>query len=561
MIDDTGFKTETVFPKKILKTTGCIHNSDTLLFTKILQITTDESDCVSMSNSSDSQNASILLDFGKEYNGAIRILTYTVDGNNTLEIRISYGESVSEALSSIGNKGATNDHAIRDYTAKLTSYSDMTFSESGFRFVRLELLSPDSSIKIKAISLESKIRNLEYKGTFKCDNDIINKIYDTAAYTCHLCMQQFIWDGIKRDRLVWVGDMHPEMLTVRTLFGSNNVITESLRFMRKQTPLPNWMNGMPTYSLWWLHILYDWYLYTGDNEFIVENKEYAISLIRIISELINTDGTDNLPGYFLDWPCNNKPQSISGSRALLALALTSSAELCKIYEEYDLSAICTDKKNILINTQLNSYGAKQVTAVAALAGWIDEESAGKEILTNGAAGWSTFMSYYLLKTASKHSMTEALDALQSYYGAMLEMGATTFWEDFDLSWINNSTPIDMIPDDDRTDIHGDFGAFCYKGLRHSLCHGWSSAPTAFLAEEVLGVKIVAPGCKTIILEPDLGNLNFAEGLFPTPHGNVFISCTKNDNIIKTVYSAPAGVEIITKEKYRGEYIYEFYEYR
>ena len=35
----------------------------------------------------------------------------------------------------------------------------------------------------------------------------------------------------------------------------------------------------------------------------------------------------------------------------------------------------------------------------------------------------------------------------------------------------------------QRDIHGDFGAFCYQGFRHSLCHGWSAGVIGFLKEE------------------------------------------------------------------------------
>ena len=28
----------------------------------------------------------------------------------------------------------------------------------------------------------------------------------------------------------------------------------------------------------------------------------------------------------------------------------------------------------------------------------------------------------------------------------------------------------------KKDIHGDYGDYCYKGFRHSLCHGWASGP-------------------------------------------------------------------------------------
>lgn len=547
----------TVYPVKIIKEEGIVVNSTALLSEKYMQITTAEKEITTLINKNSVKNASVLLDFGKEYNGAIRILTYHADSEDTAKCRITYGESVSEALSDIGHKNSTNDHAIRDFAVEMTSYSDMTYTESGFRFVRIELISPDSEISIKSIVLCSKMRKVEYLGSFECDNKVLNNIYNTSAYTCHACMQQFIWDGIKRDRLVWIGDMHPEMLTVRSVFGVHPIIEESLRFMRNQTPLPCWMNGMPTYSLWWLHILYDWYNYSGNDDFLQENKDYALSLISIIINLVNEDGTDNIPSYFLDWPCNEKPQSISGSRALLALTLESASKLCLIFNQKNSSDECLRKKEILTSTTLESYGAKQVTAIGALSGWTDSYEAGKEILNNKSEGWSTFMSYYLLKASSCYNMSETLDALSEYYGAMLDLGATTFWEDFDISWKNNASPIDSIPADAKADIHGDFGKFCYKGLRHSLCHGWSSAPTAFLAEEVLGIRISESGCKSVVISPDLGNLTYAKGSYPTPYGNIFVDIQKIDNNINIRYSAPHEIKIITEAKYKESISYEF----
>lgn len=560
MKETKEFITDNIFPENILLTSGNVIDSENLLKKKTLQITTEENDCCVLSNIDSDSNAFILLDYGKEYNGSIRILTHTQKSDAQITIRITYGESVSETLCDIGIKGATNDHAIRDFKALLTPYSDMTFIESGFRFAKIELLTPDSEVRIKAITLRSKIRDLKYIGSFRCNNEILNKIFDTAAYTCHLCMQQYIWDGIKRDRLVWVGDMHPEMLTVRSVFGAHNIIPESLNFMRSNTPLPNWMNGMPTYSLWWLHILYDWYLYSGDDCFLTANKKYALELIHIIVQLVNENGSDNLPGYFLDWPCNNKPQSISGSRALLALTLESCEKLCEIFNESELAHECRHKKSCLINTKIDSFGAKQVTAIAALAGWINKTDAAKEVLINGASGWSTFMSYYLLKTAACYDMQAALTALEEYYGGMLSVGATTFWEDFDINWLTDSGRIDTIPDYDKKDIHADYGAFCYKGLRHSLCHGWSSAPTAFLIENVLGIKITSPGCKTITIEPDLGNLEYCEGCLPTPEGNIYVRCNAVKNTIITNFSAPDSIDVTTKEKHKGVYTYEFHRY-
>lgn len=535
------------YPETIITEFGHNENKESLLKEKILQITTNEQDCFVLSNKKQADNSYILLDFGKEMNAKIRILTYLVDGADMAKLRITYGESVSEALSEIGERNATNDHSTRDYSYDFPDYSDITLNESGFRFAKIELLSKNVSIKIKSIVAVAVYRDIPYLGSFRCNDDTLNRIFDTAAYTCHLSMQQFMWDGIKRDRLVWVGDMHPEMLAVRTIFGNHCIIDESLRFMRETTPLPLWMNGMPTYSLWWIIILWDWFFYTGNTEFIEENKIYARELIEIICKLVNEDGSDNLPSYFLDWPCNNKKAGISGSRALLAYCLDKATEMTKYFKDFQLAELCELKKTYLLKTEAHSFGAKQVEAFYSLTGWKDEKQAAQVILNNGCQGFSTFMSYYLLKASSKRSISEALDALKEYYGAMLEMGATTFWEDFDIMWCKNSYPITSLPIENKNDIHGDFGKFCYQGLRHSLCHGWSSGPVAFIAEEVLGIKICAPGCRKIMIKPRLGNLKFVKGSYPTPYGIIRIESfiDEKGNLI-TNYDAPDEIEIITE---------------
>ncbi|NLK39548.1 MAG: hypothetical protein GX303_04780 [Clostridiales bacterium] len=63
--------------------------------------------------------------------------------------------------------------------------------------------------------------------SFECSDGCLNDIYNTAAYTCHLNMQTMLWDGIKRDRLVWVGDTHPEILAIRILFGNNELVWQN----------------------------------------------------------------------------------------------------------------------------------------------------------------------------------------------------------------------------------------------------------------------------------------------------------------------------------------------
>ena len=318
-----------LMPQRVVLTKGKVTAAPKLLKEKDLQIDLYEPSVTVLQNGKNpKQKAGILLDFGFEFHGGVRILTSRIKGSSSAGatlpdamVRISFGESVSEALSQLGEKGACNDHSPRVLTVPVVTLSDLEFGQSGFRFVYLELQSEDCLWQIKSVLGAFTYRELEYKGSFQCSDPLLNRIYEVAAYTCHLNLQNLLWDGIKRDRLVWVGDTHPEMLTICALFGQNDTLDESLRFARRHAPLPNFMNGMPSYSLWWLLILHDYYMATGDKKFLREQKAYALALAKHMASFIHADGSHTLPDYFLDWPTRYTPAAEAGVHGLLALTM------------------------------------------------------------------------------------------------------------------------------------------------------------------------------------------------------------------------------------------------
>jgi len=138
--------------------------------------------------------------------------------------------------------------------------------------------------------------------------------------------------------------------------------------------------------------------------------------------------------------------------------------------------------------------SKQAAALMALAGVGEAAALNREVMAvDGSKRLSTFYGYYVLQARAKAGDYQGcLEAIRQFWGGMLDLGATTFWEDFDLDWLTNAAPIDALVPAGKKDIHGDFGAYCYKGFRHSLCHGWASGPTAWLSEHVLGVQVIEP---------------------------------------------------------------------
>ena len=86
-----------------------------------------------------------------------------------------------------------------------------------------------------------------------------------------------------------------------------------------------------------------------------------------------------------------------------------------------------------------------------------------------------------LAKAGEHRLLA--DNVRRRWGAMLEAGATTFWE----HW------------------HG----------RESQCHAWSATPTYDLSTEVLGVAPLEPGFRQFVVAPKPAGLGWARGVFPS----------------------------------------------
>lgn len=533
-----------------------IEGEDSLLLARAEQICFGDDPCCRLTNKPGHAKASLLVDYGMEMHGTVRIIVKYVDSpaNNRANIRIRFGESVMEAMTDLGVKNTTNDHANRDIVMNIGFLSAQETNESGFRFMRIDLLDEEGSVQIKSVNAVFIFRDLEYKGSFECSDPLLNRIWNTAAYTVHVNMQEYLWDGIKRDRLVWIGDMHTEVMTILTAFGYNDVVPKSLDVAREDAPISegsmNWMNGMPSYSLWWLLIHYDWYMATGDLPYLMEQKEYMKILLSYLATLVDDRGVEQLPGKFLDWPnYENDAANHAGMQGLLKMALECGAYMMNVLSEPELSVVCADTAVKMKKHAPTTGGSKSAGSLLVLADIADARQMNDELIAvDGAHGFSTFLGYYLLKAKAKAGDYQgALDAMREYWGGMLRMGATTFWEDFNLEWMENAAPIDEIVPQGKVDIHGDRGAYCYVKFRHSLCHGWASGPCPFLTHYVLGVHVEEPGCRKISIEPHLADLSYAKGTYPTPFGIIHIAHTKmEDGSVHTDVSAPDDVEIIVK---------------
>ena len=527
---------EYILPKRIVLIEGDVQGAELLLSAAAQQVGLGEQKAARLRG-----KCRIVFDFGQELRGGLRVVAGR--GTGGMPVRLRLGESVGECLSDIGQKGSTNDHALRDITLPLPILSDQQFFDSGFRFACIEFSDERTDICLQAVNAVSVFSGREQVGSFVCSDALINRIFSVAAHTVKLCSSDYIWAGVKRDRLVWVGDLYPEITSFLTLFADDGCVSRSLDFVKAETPLPRWMNDFPMYSMWWIIILEEYYRMTGNAEYVLEQRAYYEKLIRQIDACVAESGDFDFGMNFVDWPTHGHTDEPEGVRSLCKLCARSGIQLEKLY---GIHTGCAE--NIL--EKLSRKGAevtekKQIVALKYLSGTPLSEGERRILTEGGAKGFSTFMSCFLLTALSDLGGEDmALAALREYYGGMLAMGATSFWEDFDVEWLQRAVcPIDRLALPGETDIHGDFGKFCYIGYRHSLCHGWSAGVIPFLIKRILGVTVEEAGYKKVRIAPRLGGLEYAKAEIPTPYGILRVDCRRENGKTVVKAEAPAGVEV------------------
>ena len=335
-------------------------------------------------------------------------------------------------------------------------------------------------------------------------------------------------------------------MAILNVFGAEKILSDSLDYLAATTPPDKWMHGMPTYTLWWIRNLAEWYRYTGDAEYVCRHADYLEKTFDHV--LSGMKGSEWRAGNFLDWPTkHNDKAAWAGTQGLALVAVRETMFLAEVAGRLALAEKARALEAALANLRPDPHGEKSAAAMLALSGLRDPKEMFTQVLgQNEHDGVSTFYGYYMIEAMSAAGQNQrALDTVRDYWGGMLDVGATSFWEDFRLSWTNNCFRIDELPVAGKKDVHGDYGEFCYPGFRHSLCHGWASGPASWCINHVLGIRPLDVGCKTIEVKPFLGDLEWAEGAMALPTGeavNVNVRKRSDDSLVVDV-AAPDWVKI------------------
>ena len=479
-------------------------------------------------------NKGVLADFGKETFGFIKVHGLRGKG----KMGIYYGESREEALST--TKCETLDELELDLPAIKDSIMPLS---KAFRYVNAQY---EGSVKADSISMLYEYAPVNERGSFKSSDQELNKIYDVAKYTFHLNTREFFIDGIKRDRWVWSGDAYQSYLMNYYSFFDAETVKRTLWAQRGKDPVTAHINTIMDYSFYWFLGIYDYYKFTGDKKFVQDIYPRMQSLMTYINGRKNKNGLlEWMPGdwIFIDWADKlSKEGEVSFEQLLYARSLETMALCAKLAddqtgaEQYGREAgelkkklfdlYWNEQKQALAHSRIDGKPTENVTRYANMFGiFFDYFNADqklgvkKNVLLNDSIAKITtpYMRFYELEAlCAMGEQSYVLKEMKDYWGGMLKLGATSFWEEYN-------------PDKKGAEHLAMYG----RPFGKSLCHAWGASPIYLLGKYYLGIQPITAGYETYLIEPNLGGLAWMEGKVPTQNGDIELYSSRKEIRVKS----------------------------
>ncbi|MBD3180815.1 Bacterial alpha-L-rhamnosidase [Candidatus Poribacteria bacterium] len=466
------------------------------------------------------QTPSVLFDLQREYNARLCIhnlsakkITILWNGAESLLEMTQYDNCITEILEV--NPGET-------------VYSVPT----GMKYVGLFVMGAVETEFDLDLVFESVGAKLSKTGNFQCDDEQINKIYETAVHTNYLCHQLALWDGIKRDRLPWVYDLYLAARGAYPIWNDFSILRRSLVELG-ETPYGLWMNGTASYTLWWFVTIWEYLMQRGDFEFVYELKPLMQRHIKWVTENIDENGFLNAPNSFIDWVPIKEDERHLSLQAIYTIARQALFNIKEFIPDLDINFNWSRPE--ISGESFLKVDPVVTKVLGILAGYVDNKKAFEFADSYRLADPITPCSAYLLACldVDLDIPHRGFSIIRSLWGGMLARGATTFWEAARCKY--------------SSDFHKDLTTYtAYDEYRISLCHAWSSTPVEWFSRVLLGVNPVTPGYSEVeiaIWTPD--GINRCEGTVSTPRGPIGVSwIRKKDGQIVVKTEVPEGVRVV-----------------
>ncbi|MDB5144026.1 MAG: Bacterial alpha-L-rhamnosidase [Mucilaginibacter sp.] len=494
----------------------------------------------------------LLLDQTFETNAYV---TLNFSGGKDAGISLGYAETLYDKGSNGRRKGNRNDVDGKDFIGRKDSLiadstEGQTFTTLNFRtyrYIKLIVQTKNEPLTIDDIYGTFTAYPFKLASVFKTDNTEIKQILDIGWRTARLNAWETYTDCPYYEQLQYIGDTRIQALLSYYNTNDDRLARNALTLMdhsrlaegvtRSCYPTKG-TQIIPTFSLWYICMLHDYWMYRNDIGFIKDKLIGERAVLDFFSKYQQPDGSLKDTPYwaFVDWAGNfaGGVKGADGSAAIYDLQLLWAyqwaaemeakiglKELANIYNQKatQLKATIQRKywdpgRKLYADTKEKTAYSQHVNSLAILTGMVsvtNMPAVVNALLSDKSMIQCTvYFKYYLNQALIKAGRGDDYMNWLGIWRENIAMGLTTWAEDSSLQTV-------------RSD-----------------CHAWGASPNIEFFRTILGIDSYAPGFRKIKIEPHLGTLTNVSGEVPHPNGKISVSYSLSKNKWSINLSLPSG---------------------
>lgn len=462
-----------------------------------------------------------------------------ISGGKGARIEVSYAESLwIPGSSEKGNRNEVHGkefEGLRDVyvlDGGIRSYRPLFWRT--FRYIQLSIETKDESVVLSDIKYTRTGYPLIDKSHFSGGPSDLESILETGWRTAQLNAHESFMDCPYYEQLQYVGDARIQSLASMLLTGDGRLARqaiaqinhtrgyEGLPYSRAPSSAPQYI---PTFSLWWIGMVHDYWLYQPDSAFVKTQLPGVRAVLSYFLEYRSEGGLlKRVPWWnFVDWVASWErgvpPISPEGHSSILdlqlLLALQWAAEMenhlgSDFLRQENLAAAEQLKQAILetywddaihafADTPERHCYSQHANVLAVLAGLITDDEA-RGLLqrieeSDRFAPVSLYFRYYLDEARRIAGLGSDYFQRLLPWREMLREGLTTWAEEM-------TNP--------RSD-----------------CHAWGISPNIHVFQTTLGIESIAPGFSRVRIQPQAPIGESVSGAIPHPKGEIRVSISHN----------------------------------
>lgn len=471
-------------------------------------------------------------------------------GGKAGKVRLTYSEALVDSHDKKGNRSEITGRHITGVT-DIISPDGAAHREwtplwwRAWRFLQVTVETGDEPAEIESLTAHYTGYPFEERGSFETSDPVMASIWKVGVRTARMNAHETYSDCPYYEQLQYIGDTRIQALVSYVSFGDDRLARQALdAYDESRIPeglslsrYPASLNQViPTFSLLWIGMIHDYWLYRPDTAPLRAWAEHSRSVLAWYKDHQRPDGLLGIMPWwnFGDWTKDFDfgvpPQDADGGSSVLTLhylaALRDSADLedylgnAALAVDYRARAgviagtlykTCWDEsRGLLADTPAHQHFSEEANALgviqdviprdrqrAAMQSILDHKVTGPAVPTGEFSPASLYFRFYVARALDHAGMDDLYLGMLGPWRGMLDNGLTT--------WAETADPT-------RSDDHA-----------------WSAHPNYDLVTLVAGIRPASPGFATVLVAPHPGTLTEIKASMPHPAGDLTAHYVKAAN--------------------------------